>query len=356
MRNFLYAGFPIFALFIGAPGAAGEDRVTIVPQVQKDARIDLHVQRMHDFEASVRLNVRTDPALVPSARVIELVERIGMVDEAGIDIVRGYDIDIQNDIVVGWSGGTAEIIQTTKTPTGFDVAALFKDHQGRIVTPPQGSVGSYTTGGIRYCFDQETVEEAIHTPMPMSFVLLIDDSGSMKSVTGDVRRAARDFIDTLPNTAQCTVAAFSDDWTSERGKGFGTNTCRAKHFSMSGLKAHGGTDLYAPLEHYYRQLSRKGHQTAVVVITDGQLNGSLSKANAVRRAKGKTVTFAYFLGGQEKKHLRGIVDNYIIHSGDLNTQLHRYFQVISTAYKKQTVLRMKACPAASNSHARTAAP
>ena len=90
----------------------------IIPRIDVTSEAELLLQRFADFEASVRLRVRIDPALLPTPRLIELVESIGMVDGAGISIRQGYAIDVAHDLVIGFSGGTAEItsIQTTDQP------------------------------------------------------------------------------------------------------------------------------------------------------------------------------------------------------------------------------------------------
>lgn len=320
---------------------------TIVPRVTGTAVLDLELRRMEDFEADVSLRVRTDPRLVPNDRVIELVEAIGMVDGAGMRIVSGYAVDVDNDLVIGWSGGTAEIVKVRKSSEGLEVIGLFKDGAGRIITPPEGSLAAYTIDGERLCFEYAVVEEAI-VPPPMSFVLLLDRSGSMSSVMSAVRVAAQRFIDALPSSASCLVGAFDSGWSFREEEGFGLNQCEARHFPMNGLRANGSTELYPALNTVYdwlHQPVRADHQKAVIILTDGGVTPSGIAIADVLAEKGDALTFVYFLGGSEARFLQGIADSFLSHQGDLESQLARYFEVVSTAYRKQSVLRLKSCGA-----------
>ena len=350
--NSLYRIAPAAALaaLLSQPvPAAAETRFTILPRVDPSAEADLNLTRWLNFEADVSLKVRTDPALVPSARVIELVEAIPMISDAGVKITRGYDIDTAHDLVVAMAGGTAEIIRVRETSRGLEVAALFKDDQGQIILPPQSSLAAYTTGGDRLCFEQAELEKPVETPAPMAFVLLLDRSGSMAPVMPEVQAAAQSFIEALPDTARCTVAAFSETISLDPAAGLGSGQCRAENFALGQLSVGGNTDLYSPLAWAYDMLktpSLRDHQKAVVVLTDGAANLNLDLARNVTALKGDALTFVYFLGAREERFLQHIADNYLEHRGDLASQLGRYFEVISTAYRKQTVLRLKSCTAA----------
>lgn len=332
-----------------APRAAEETGAsgpfTIRPQIDPNESAQLEVQRWFDFERTVALRVRTDPALIATPRLMELVGSIGMVDGAGLRIERGFAIDAVHDLVVGFSGGTAEITAISRTPAGLTVTALMRDAQGRIVTPPASSLGVYTTGGERLCFEEEVRLESASAPLPMSFALLLDRSGSMAGVMDDVRRAARSFLNALPPTAHCAVGAFSDGYSFEPSEGFGGGACGSATFTMQGLRPEGGTNLFVPLKATYEWLASRGpnHQKAVIIITDGQVNGRLDLAAQAKAAKGDTVTFVYYLGQIDDTWLRGLADNYLRHEGDLRAALPRYFSVLSEAYRRQVVLRLKPC-------------
>lgn len=358
LKQTIAAGASALALTAGA-ASAQEVTFTLIPRVEEGSNAQLDLERWMDFESAVTLSVQIDPALVPSARVIEMVESIGMVDGFGVRIERGYAIDVVHDLVVAFSGGSAEIASIRQTDQGLIVAALFRDEQGRIVKPAQGSLAAYTINGERLCFapDEEQVELSVPGSVsepgsaaqnPMAFSVLLDRSGSMSGVRSKVDRAARSFIDALPNDAQCTVGGFASTFSFNASDGYGTASCRADNFSLSGGRDLGGsTDLFTPLAEVYERMNApeiSDHQRAVIIITDGGLNQSLELEAELLRAQGQTVTFVYFLGGESDEHLQALAHNYLDHEGDLAASLDRYFDVVSMAYSSQSLLRLVPCP------------
>ncbi|MBN9889381.1 VWA domain-containing protein [Salipiger abyssi] len=340
----------------------GEVRLQLAPRVDTSATTDLSLQRWQDFKGEVLLSVRTDPALVPSARVLEMVASIQMVDDFGAVIASGFDINVEHDVVLAVSGGKAEITHITNDERGLVITALVRDEAGNVIDPPQGALALYRTGGERLCFEEQIVQvkSASSVPLtastaavpgerlPMNFVILLDRSGSMKSVMEDVKSAARSFVHDLPDNATCAVGAFADKGGSfEPSEGLGIGQCIASNFPMDGVVAGGGTDLFQPLKVTYEWLAEEkaGQQSAVIIITDGALNKQTDLLHVVRDLKGSALTFVYFLGGREERYLRSLADSYLTHEGDLADQLPRYFQVLSETYSSQTVLRQVACSA-----------
>lgn len=340
----------------------GGIRLIIQPRISGNEHASLDLQRETEMREAVVLGLRTDPRLVPPTRVIEMVESIGMVDDAGIRIVSGYDISVEHDLVVASSVGRVEITNIHDGAGGLVITALVRDGQGNIIDPPEGSLAVYRTGGERLCFTEDVItnrEVTRQSPiaasgearLPMSFVLLLDRSGSMAEHSDEVRAAAHAFLDALPENASCSVGAFSEGNASyDEAEGFGEwLPCRASSFSLEGLDDAGGnTNLYMPLESAYRWLTRGtrgSHQRLVIVITDGVLNQALAREESVRAAKGDNRTFVYHVGGQEERFLSSIADHYLAHEGDLATSLNRYFEVLSEGYSSQTVLRLGQCSA-----------
>jgi hypothetical protein len=302
---------------------------------------------MRDFERTISLRLRTDRSRVSGDRLADIVAGIDLRDERGRKITDGYDVDVANDLVVGFSGGTAEIVKTRETPAGLVVSNLFKNERGEIVQPDKEAIATYTIAGERLCSEQQAAEAAAPA-IPMTFAILLDRSGSMESVIDDVRAAALGFIDDLPNTATCAVGAFSSSW-SFREEGLGVRKCVAGNFDLSGLRAGGKTYLFPSLGATYSWLGlpdRADHQKAVIIITDGQVSEDRSKAEEVAALKQDVLTFVYFLGERDDAWLKGLADNYLAHRGQLREQLERYFGVLSEAYAKQTVLRVNKCPPA----------
>lgn len=341
---------------------SGPVQIIIAPRIRGDEQANLSVERLLAFGDDVRLGLRTDPKLVPPERVIQMIESIGMVDDAGLRIVSGYDISLEHDLVVASSAGSVEIMAVHNGEHGLVVTALVRDDQGNIIDPPEGSLAVYTTNGERLCFAEEvinsrevarnsSIDDSGLARVPMSFVILLDRSGSMASHIDEVRAAAHSFLDALPDNAVCSVGAFASSSASfERSEGFGfQNQCRADAFSLEGLGNTGGaTNLFRPLENAYRWLDawhQDDEQRLVIMITDGSANRELEREEAVRNAKGNIRTLVYHVGGQEERFLQSLADGYLAHEGDLEDSLSDFFEVVSETYSSQTVLRLGQCEA-----------
>ncbi|MEM8563211.1 MAG: vWA domain-containing protein [Pseudomonadota bacterium] len=318
----------------------------IYPQVDPSLRADLMVERLRDFAQGMILEVRRDPARIPSEALIAMVAGLAMEDASGIAVTRGYDIDAHADLVLGTSQGSAQIILADRiSPDGLEVLAVFRDETGQVMIPPASSISAYRTDGERLCLAEEAQKlEQAPTP-PMSFALLLDTSGSMGSVMDDLRDAANGFLSDLPDSAQCYVGAFASVPNFSRSSGLGESSCHPRNFHLDGLRADGGTNLYDPMRMGYAWLNSQpeNHQRAMIVITDGAANRNEHEIASLVSDKGDSVTFVYFLGSREERWLRGIADNYLAHDGHLAPQLASYFQVVSDAYAQQTVLRLGPC-------------
>ena len=324
----------------------------IIPQIDPNLEVDLMVERLREFASDVSLRVRRDPARIPSDALVELVRGLSMVDGNGVAVSRGYDIDAQVDLVLGTSAGSTQILdaQIVTEQTGgasLEVVAVFRDQQGQVMIPPPSSISAYRTDGERLCL-AEDAEEFEEVPLPpMSFAILLDVSGSMAGVIDDLRGSAEGFLRDLPNTAHCYVGTFSDDPNFSRRDGLGEASCDPRRFSLGDLEAGGGTNLFDPMREGYAWLNAQPdhHQKAMIIISDGAANRNQHEIASLESAKGYSVTFVYFLGSREERWLRGIADNYLHHEGGLAPQLSPYFQIVSSAYAQQTVLRFGPCNA-----------
>ncbi len=351
------SGLPV-TIGIQDQSAGGTVAFRLAPRVDQNATADLSVERWLDFKGDVLLNIRTDPALVPTPRVLEMVASIRMVDGFGAVIEGGYDIDAQHDIVLAFSGGSAEITHIARDDQGLIITALIRDEAGNVIDPPQGALALYTTGGEKLCFTEEVInarEEVVEdvfargsaSSIPMTLAVLMDRSGSMAGHMDEMRHAASGFIDALPDRAGCLVGAFSEGAASfDPKEGFGYFHCQSRFFSMDGLQAGGGTDLFSSLEALYgwmNQNALQDRQRAVIIITDGAVNRNLEREAEVIAAKGDVVTFVYFLGGDEERFLQSLADSYLGHEGALRDELPRFFNVVREVYTSQTVLRQSQC-------------
>jgi len=110
----------------------------------------------------------------------------------------------------------------------------------------------------------ETFEEAV---TPVSIVLALDGSGSMRLSVEAARTAAASFVDALGPEDQLSVLLFAD--TSEVAHGLGTDRS-ASQAAIARYRAAGGTALYDAVGDAFESLKRVEGRRVVVVVTDGR--------------------------------------------------------------------------------------
>jgi Ca-activated chloride channel homolog len=134
--------------------------------------------------------------------------------------------------------------------------------------------------------------DAFHEAVqPVSIVLALDASGSMRHKEAEVIESARQFVDALRPEDRVALILFADkavfahDLTTNR---------EFSHESIAGYKAVGGTALYDALSDALLRLKSSGAgRRAVVVMTDGR------DENNPGTAPGSTRTFADVLRHQK---------------------------------------------------------
>ncbi|MCU7858324.1 MAG: hypothetical protein KZQ86_00515, partial [Candidatus Thiodiazotropha sp. (ex Lucinoma kastoroae)] len=169
-------------------------QISIIDRTQQREPIII-IQSKYNFEQEISLKVKTDPKLSVSDILITTLSKIGMSDVRGVKIKSGFDIDLQNNLVVGYSGGTSEIIKTARSPNGLQVISSFKDRNGNFISPPKDRLAIYSTSGEKLCFSYETAK---HTAPKMGIAILLDRSGSMAANISKVKNSAQDFLSVLP--------------------------------------------------------------------------------------------------------------------------------------------------------------
>jgi uncharacterized protein YegL len=310
--------------------------------------VNITVESIYDFEKTFSLKIRRDVSLMPLDKQIDLVNSIDFRDARGIKITSGWDIDPTRDVIVGFSGGSAEIVKIIDSPLGVQIVASFKDNQGRFIAPPPDQIAAFNSFGDRLCYRYEDLDVAMP---PMSIALLLDRSGSMAPVINDVKQVAADFLNILPDHASCYVTSFSGAATSHRKKQ--DATCRAENFDLSTIAAGGVTDLFTPLQGLYELLNNSAQQSqqkAVIIITDGRVSNSAVEAakrkEELAKNKKGIPTFVYWLGNHDEQHLRGLADSFITHQGSVKASLAKYFSIIGEGIKKERVLTLQSCKGA----------
>lgn len=296
------------------------------------------IRSNYDFEKEISLKVKRDPRYLPSDVLIKMVSEMGMQDAKGVLITSGFDIDLEHDLVLAFSGGSSEIINAQQTSKGLAITASFKDKQGNFVSPPSGSLALYTTGGEKLSFEYTKVTK---TPPKMAFVLLLDRSGSMAEVISDVKSSAQDFLKILPASAECAVASFNGTFSYHKNV---YQSCNKGDFQLNSIEAGGKTDLYTPLLSAYQSLSQeyfKDYQKAVILITDGQIPPDEVLRMKLISTKKDVLTFVYFLGEKNDQELIGLANAFLTPSSDIKASLDEYFHSLGSAYNFQKVLKVK---------------
>lgn len=108
---------------------------------------------------------------------------------------------------------------------------------------------------------------------PFNLVLLLDVSGSVENYVNFIRKAARNFVDTVGPQDKVAIVIFNEDvkqlstFTTDKGK---------LSESLDTFDAGGGTAYYDALAYTIADTLRplKGERTAIVVLTDGDDNRS----------------------------------------------------------------------------------
>jgi Ca-activated chloride channel family protein len=130
---------------------------------------------------------------------------------------------------------------------------------------------------------------------PLELVLALDVSGSMADALGDVRDAARAFLQALGPQDQATVVAFNDRMYTLARREVDPATRLA---SLDRLGASGGTALYDVVAAALELLSRQPGRRALVLFSDGDDRNSDTTFAQIQQAvrDGDATVFAVGLG------------------------------------------------------------
>jgi VWFA-related protein len=115
---------------------------------------------------------------------------------------------------------------------------------------------------------------------PFNLVLLLDVSGSVDNYVNFIRKAARQFVETMGPRDRISIITFNDD--VHIVSRFTTNESELSS-SLDSFDAGGGTAYYDALAYVLSDTLRplRGDRTAVVVLTDGDDNRSFLPFDAL---------------------------------------------------------------------------
>lgn len=115
---------------------------------------------------------------------------------------------------------------------------------------------------------------------PFNLVLLLDVSGSVDNYVTFIRKAARNFVDTVSPEDRISIVTFNED--VKVLSGFTTDKSKL-YESLDSFDAGGGTAYYDSLAYALTDTLRplKGDRTAIVVLSDGDDNHSFLSFNSL---------------------------------------------------------------------------
>ena len=108
---------------------------------------------------------------------------------------------------------------------------------------------------------------------PVNLVLLLDVSGSIDEYVNFIRKAARNFVNTVDKNDRVSILLFNEDVKVLAG--FTTDKSKLSE-SLDSFDAGGGTAYYDAIGYTMTETLRplKGDRTAIVILTDGDDNRS----------------------------------------------------------------------------------
>ncbi len=212
-------------------------------------------------------------------------------------------------------------IETNLVPLRVTVT----DRQGRAITGLKKGDFKVYENGVEQSLDLFSTETA-----PASWGLVLDRSGSMMEMIGDVSRAALHVIDEGTEQDEIFIATFNSktemiqDFTSDRHK---------LENSVLGLRAEGKTAFYNAVVFALDKI-REGKQKkkVLVVITDGEDNASrrVKLRDLIERAEEEDVliyTVGMFEEMGEMSALRRIIVRGQSSGGDVRAELDKLAEV-----------------------------
>ena len=115
---------------------------------------------------------------------------------------------------------------------------------------------------------------------PVNLVLLLDVSGSVDEYVNFIRKAARNFVNTVDKDDRVSIVLFNED--VKLLAGFTTDKAKLSE-SLDSFDAGGGTAYYDAIGYTLTETLRplKGDRTAIVILTDGDDNRSFLPFDAL---------------------------------------------------------------------------
>ena len=239
----------------------------------------------------VLLNV--DPSMVPSdLRERPLTEAARAIVRSGdsqlIDAIRKVSPKMFGDFAKTLPPREKEPALLRRSPPGQFVSVLspfllrfnasVTDRNGRAIGGMKEADFTVYENGV-----ERQVTKVVPTEEPFNLVLLLDVSGSVEERIDFIRKAARDFLNTVSPQDRIAIISFRDD--IQVISDFSTDR-RMLSRKLDEIDAGGATALYDALGYVFADTLKqlRGERTAVVILSDGDDNKSFVPFPAILEA------------------------------------------------------------------------
>jgi VWFA-related protein len=213
--------------------------------------------------------------------------------EAAKAIVRGGDVDLVEAIRRAspkYFGDFAKTLPPAKslpvlstTERREDITqANIKTATARVFDVHNRAIGELKPEDFEVTESGESREIISVKPVlaPVNLVLLLDVSGSVDEYVNFIRKAARNFVNTVDKNDRVSILLFDEDVKVLAG--FTTDKAKLSE-SLDSFDAGGGTAYYDAIGYTMTETLRplKGDRTAIVILTDGDDNRSFIPFDAL---------------------------------------------------------------------------
>lgn len=285
------------------------------------------------FRTGFRIGLDIDPGRMDRELVRKSVDSLPLTLPDG-QTLRARDFSTEHRVIVGTvlPGVTPNINRVDANGGATELLVGFRDRDGNFVKPEERNIGAFTLDGIPV---PHQVTPFDRSRRKVYVDLLLDRSGSMKDLIGDVKRAAAEFMVLLPkDQALCRVTSFNQDH-HRHTRDF--QPCIPIFHGVGSIPAGGGTDIYDPLlEAYVNGPADRNAQRLVVVISDGIGQSSFTRQALLNNKTAATTV--YWLGDYDEDRLRGIADTFIYGRQDIAGLLERTLGHVADAVGSQVVI------------------
>jgi VWFA-related protein len=216
----------------------------------------------------------------------------------------------RREIIVQAQDSAGRVIQDTVVLPPFEVTEQTEvtsilletgvyDKTGRFVAQLDPSLFTVRENGV-----QQEIELVAHEALPTTLLLLVDNSQSMSRRMEFVRHAAERLARTMRQRDKLIVAPFNAHVGTITGP---TNDIATIAESIAAMRAGGGTAILDGLLESVRLLQGAEGRRAVILITDGYDENSVSQVEeVVTRAEAAQVTvYVVGIGGVAGISLKG---------------------------------------------------